>query len=260
MLWYKTWLETRLRFWISITAVIGLCVFYVLFRPAAIERMHEVMQLHPGLHRPWWFDRSLNDYRFYLWHILYANELRDLWMICAILIGVGGLTQESAKGSTTFTLSLPVRRRRATGTHAAVVCLELLVLAIVPATVLPVVSPLVNGSYSWGEAVCRGLLLACGGFVVFAASFAVSAMSESVYVPVAVTVAALVGLGSLLEPYKDGVKGPFVFRAIDLLKLVAGPPDFSWQTVPWAGLMVSLLLTAAFVVTAIRVIDTRDYR
>lgn len=106
MLLYRAWLETRLQFSIAVMAVIILTAFYVLWRPSAVEHMHQLIRSHPDFHRPWWFDRQLNEYRFYLWRILFNDELRDLWLVCAIVLGVGGLTQESARGTAAFTLSL----------------------------------------------------------------------------------------------------------------------------------------------------------
>ncbi len=260
MLWYKTWLETRLRFFIGMSAIAALCAFYVFFRPTPVGRWNEMLRLHPDWHRPWWIHRAVNEYTFYIWRILFDNSLRYLWVALAVLIGVGGLTQESGKGSAGCTLALPVSRRRMTWTHMAVGCTELTILGLVPAVVLPLLSPFVNGSYSVGEAVCRGLLMAGGGLVIFSFAFAVSTLTESPYAPVIASIAAVVSLGTLLGPYESELKEPLVLRAVDLFRLISGPPDFEWRAFPWTGLLVSLTAALVLALFALRVIDTRDYR
>ena len=260
MLLYKAWLETRLRFSIAVMAVIVLTAFYVLWRPSAVERMHHLMLLHPDLHRPWWFDRQLNEYRFYIWRILFNDELRDLWLVCAIVLGAGGLTPESVRGSAAFTLSLPVRRRRLAQVHLAVIAAELGILAVIPAAVLPVLSPLVNNSYSPVEAVGRGLLLATAGLVVLGLVFAVSAMIESAYTPVVVCFAILLAWGSVFGPYNEGLAEPLGFRLVDLFRLTSGPPDFAWNAFPWMGVLLSLSVALTLALLAIQLTELRDYR
>lgn len=260
MLLYKAWLETRLRFVVAVMAISVLTTFYVLWRPSGVERMHQLIRSHPELHRPWWFDRQLNEYRFYIWRILFNDELRDLWLVCAIVLGVGGLTQENAKGTAAFTLCLPVRRRRLAQVHLAVAVAELGILAMIPTAILPVLSPLVNSSYSSLEAVGRGLLLATGGLVVLGLVCVLSAMIESSYVPVVACIGVLLAWGSVLEPYRDGLAEPLGFRLVDLFRLISGPTDFYWRAFPWAGILLSLTAALLLALLAIRLTDFRDYR
>ena len=260
MLLYKTWLETRLRFSIAVVAVIIVTAFYVMFRPYAVDHMHQFVRLHPDFHRPWWFDRQLNEYRFYIWRILFNDELRDLWLVCAIVLGVGGLTLESATGTAAFTLSLPVRRRRLAKVYLAVVAVELGILAAIPTALLPVLSPLVNNSYSPVEAVGRGLILATGGLIVLGLVFLLCAMIESGYIPVVVCIGILLAWGRVLEPYSEGLAEPLRFRLVDLFRLISGPPDFDWRALPWAGVLLSLTAGLIFALLGIRVTEFRDYR
>jgi hypothetical protein len=260
MLFYKAWLETRLRFSIAVLAVIILTAFYVLWRPSGVEHMQQLIRFHPDFHRPWWFDRQLNEYRFYIWRILFNDELRDLWLVCALVLAVGGLTQENAKGTAAFTLSFPVRRRRLAEVHLAVVAAELGILAVIPTALLPVLSPLVNNSYSPLEAVGRGLLLATGGLVVLGLAFLLSAMNESAYIPVVVCIGILLAWGSVLEPYREGLAEPLDFQLVDLFRLISGPPDFDWDALPWPGVLLSLTAALILALLAIRVIESRDYR
>ena len=259
MLWYKSWLETRLRFFVGAGAMAALCAFYVFYRPTAVARLNEMLRLHPDWHRPWWIDRAINEYPFYIWRILFDDSLHFLWCIFAVLIGVGGLTQESVKGPAQFTLSLPLSRKRLAWTHAAFCCMELIVLGLIPAGALPLFSAWAHESYSMREAADRGLLLAGGGLVIFSMTFAVAAISRSANVPIIVSATAMVSLASLTGPYENELKEPAIFRAIDLFRLVSGPPDLNWHTFPWLGLLVSLTLALLLAWFAARAVDSRDY-
>jgi hypothetical protein len=259
MLCYKSWLETRLRFFVGAGAMAALCAFHVFYRPAAVSRWNEFLRLHPDGHRPWWINRAINEYPFYIWRILFDDSLHFLWAIFAVLIGVGGLTQESVRGRAQFTLALPESRKQLGWTHAAVCSIELIGLGLVPAVALPFFSACAHRSYSVSEAAGRGLVLAVGGLVIFSLTFLVAAISRSANVPIIMSSAAIVSLASLTGPYEKELNEPAVFRAIDLFRLISGPPDLHWRTFPWLGLLVSLSLALLLAWFAARVIDKRDY-
>ena len=259
MLWYKSWLETRLRFFVGAGAMGALCAFLVFYRPTAVARWNEFLRLHPDWHRPWWVNRAINEYPFYIWRVLFDDSLHFLWAIFAVLLGVGGLTQESVKGRAQFTLSLPQSRRQLGWTHAAVCSIELIGLGLIPAVALPFFSGCADQSYSASEAAGRGLVLAVGGLVIFSLTFAVSVISRPAHVPIIISSATIVSLASLTGPYENEVKEPAVLRAIDLFRLISGPPDLNWRTFPWPGLVVSLTLALLLAWFAARAIDNRDY-
>src|SRR5215469_13150749 len=92
----------------------------------------------------------------------------------------------------------------------------------------------------------------------FQSTFAVSSISRSANVPIIVSATAIVSLASLTGPYENELKEPAVFRAIDLFRLISGPPDLDWHTFPWLGLLVSLTLAFLLACFAARAIDNRD--
>jgi ABC-2 type transport system permease protein len=260
MLYYKAWLESRTRFILALAALVALSVVVVFSHSIAVEHMTTMLRLHPGLHRPWWINRELHEYPFYIWRAIYRGWFRNAWIVCSILAGVGGLTQESVRGSVAFSLSLPVRRRQFTVAHIMVGCAELLILALSPVLIVPALSTFVGGHFSVTEAACRGVLLFAGGVVVFGFTCAAASLVESASVPVIVSIAAVISLASVLSPYESGLSEPLTMSAIDLFRMISGPPDLGWSTFPWLGLLVSLVLSILAAFSTVRVIDARDYR
>jgi hypothetical protein len=205
-------------------------------------------------------NRAINEYPFYIWRVLFDDSLRYLWAGFAVLIGIGGLTQENGKGTAGFTLSLPVLRRDLVFSQMALLGLESVVLALVPAIVIPAFSRFVGGSYSPSEAICRGLLIAGGGLVILSFTLLLASLSESPYVPMLVSAAALIFLESVVGPYENDLKEPSVFRAVDLFRLISGPPDLQWHSFPWVGLLASGMVALVLGLLTIQVTETRDYR
>jgi len=137
--------------------------------------------------------------------------------------------------------------------------MELIGLGLIPVCALPLFSTWAHESYSMREAADRGLLLAGGGLVIFSLTFAVAAISRSANVPIIISATAMVSLASLTGPYENELKEPAIFRAIDLFRLVSGPPDLNRHTFPWVGLLVSLVLALLLAWLAARAVDSQDY-
>ncbi len=88
MLAWKTWRETRTRFALSAAALAWFCGIFVLMRP----------EIQYAARRP--FARAIVD-------AIYAGGVRDIYVLFVVALGLGGLTEEAARGSAPFTLALP---------------------------------------------------------------------------------------------------------------------------------------------------------
>ncbi len=119
MLWYKAWLETRGRFLACLTTLTLFCFIFV-------HHAQEVAFRGDGLVRP----GGPADY----YRLLFVNQqfLVIMWVVSAVLLGMGGLVREKAVGVSTFTLSLPVSRSRLFGVRVAMGILQSAAIAILP--------------------------------------------------------------------------------------------------------------------------------
>jgi ABC-type transport system involved in multi-copper enzyme maturation permease subunit len=104
MLWYKAWRESRARFLIAAFVLIGMCLGFVLFQ--------NMLRAEIGA----------KTYVGYIHKLVYAGSVRGLFLIFALVLGLGGLKRERALNTAGFTLALPVSRLRLVTVRAVVGC------------------------------------------------------------------------------------------------------------------------------------------
>jgi hypothetical protein len=75
MLLYKAWLESRVRFLLSFLAMAGLSVVFVFFN-------HDVRTVVT--------DHDVS-YAEYIWNGIFKGQLREIYVVLALLLGMGGL-------------------------------------------------------------------------------------------------------------------------------------------------------------------------
>lgn len=240
MLWYKAWRESRIRFWASALALGGICATIVFFH-------HDVSS---GMS-----DDGPLTFTTYIWRIAYKGYVRDLFVLIAIFLGLGGLTREQDHRTTGFTLALPVSRLSLLGTRAAVGFVQVVLLAAVPAILLPTLSALVGESYptsqSWGFAILwatvGSLLHAIGilASVLFAGEF--TAPVAACFGLIAYSLLAdMSGPGRYLTDIHDVMSGIGMPYFTEHIGMLTGP-------LPWATLLdvslgaFSLVALGAFI-------------
>jgi hypothetical protein len=109
MLAYKAWRESRTRFLLSSVSLAWGCSVVVLMQGSLRVELHAQM-----------------PYSKYIWSAVYkSNGLRDLYLVLVLTLGLGGLLPERARGTSGFTLALPVSRFRLVATRAMVGLAEL---------------------------------------------------------------------------------------------------------------------------------------
>jgi ABC-type transport system involved in multi-copper enzyme maturation permease subunit len=164
-LWYKSWRESQTRFLLSGMTMATLCALFALFRNEADAAMS-------GEHR---------TYAEFIWRAVYKGYLREMFVILALLLGVGGLLRERDAGTSGFTLALPASRLTLVLVRAATGLIEVAILSTIPALVLPPISALTGQYYPAQQAWQFALLWTAGGSFIFMIGFLASSIFGGSY-------------------------------------------------------------------------------
>lgn len=260
VLYYKAWLETRSRFYTALVVTISVCGFWTLGHTWVQKQWHNDLIQHPDWNYSAWFMRALGDYPFFLYHFIYADMFQKVWVIFAVLLGIGGLTREAAHGTAGYTLSLPVSRRTLFQVRSTLALAELFALSVIALVLIVVLSKARGLEYPISHGLSHGALLFFGGVVFLAASLCISQFAEGEHTP------ALIGLGGVgllyfvMQPFVDGLPVSGLAIPFSIPKLMAGPPDLpSFQSVDWSGLTASIAAAASLVAIAVHRTRRRDY-
>jgi ABC-2 type transport system permease protein len=255
MLWYKSWLETRWRF------VLGL-ILLALSAASTVFAYPEVIKLLPLAsnvdlsgeigRRVAESAQLARSYRGYVWSQWFVQNMPQQWVLFAVLLGTGGLLSQASGGGALFTLSLPVSRSRLIGVRAAVALGQLLVLAIVPALLLPLLSPAIGQTYSVGDALVHAICMFVAGTVFFSLTFLLSTVFSDVWRPALIVLCIATALGLLEYMFRD-------LSRFSLYHVMSAESYFHGGGVPWLGLFASTVISAAAVYAAIGNIARQDF-
>jgi ABC-2 type transport system permease protein len=258
MLWHKAWLETRGRFLagLALSLIVGFGVIYD-FR--ATERLLPLVRnMDPAaLDTSGPLGAAIKEsldaqqtFRGFVWWQWYRQNLTYLVVIFGALLGAGGLLAKSG-AATLFTLSLPVSRNRLLGTRAAIGLAELLVLAIVPSLVLPLLAPSIGQSYSVIDVLAHGICMFIVGSVFFSLAAMLSNDYADLWRPVLIACFVAAALGML--EYVPAIAPYGIFHVMN------GETYYRHAGLPWIGLLVSAGITAALLRTAAVNLAHRDF-
>ena len=255
MLWYKAWLQTRWRFLIGLALLMCSAAGTVLAYP----RMVELMKLVPNIDTGGALGRQIResvelarDYRGYVWSQWFLKNMSQQWVLFATLLGTGGLLARNAGSGTLFTLSLPISRHQLVAIRAATGLAELLVLAIGPSLLLPVLSPAVGHTYGLGDAVIHALCLFVAGSVFFSLTFLLSTVFNDMWRPWLIVLCGAFVL-ALLEQVSPG------FSRYGVSRVMSAESYFRGGGLPWLGLLASTVVSVAALYAATGNIARRDF-
>jgi hypothetical protein len=235
MLWYRGWLETRIKFAMSLAFLAFMLVFV---------HSHPSKSQLPSAQIGW------------LAAITSSNPTY-LMIVCAWTAGAGIATQPSFQaikglhGSTLFTLSLPVSRLRLIAVRAAIGWIEMVgtvaalccgMLFLYP-SLTTIVTPLDLLGYGATLAACISSLYFLS--VLFATFL------EEQWRMVA-TMVAFAGSAWLAGEYHSPA-------SIDIFHAMGKGSPLIAHTIPWAPIAFSLALAAVFFVAALKIAQTREY-
>lgn len=254
MLWYKSWLETRWRFLIGLALLLCSAAATVLTYPKVLQLLTMVpsMELSGEIGRRISEAANLSrQFRGYVWSQWFAQNLIQLWIILAVVLGSGGLLSQ-ASGGALFTLSLPASRRRLLAVRMSTGLAELLALALVPSLLIPLLSPAIGQSYAVGDVLIQGACLFLAGTVFFSLATLLSTVFGDVWRPLLIALFAAAGLaltGQLVEG----------FSRFNPIRVMNAEQYFRGGGVPWTGLLLSLVMSAALVYGAALNLARRDF-
>jgi len=192
------------------------------------------------------------EYRGYVWSQWFRQNLIQMWTVFAALLGAGGLLSQTSGGAALYTLSMPASRTRLLGVRAAAGLGELLVLAIAPSLLIPLLSPAVGDSYSVVDVLVHGACLFFGGAVFYALAVLLSTIFPDIWRPLLIALAVAVAL-AIGEMFVRDV-WPY-----GLFSLMNGETYFRTRHVPWAGLVVTTAAAAALLYGAASSLERRDF-
>jgi len=246
MLWYRVWLETRWRFLIGLIILVCSAGGSVLAYPKVMA----LLPLVPSMQDGGELGRRIQEaaqlarsYRGYIWSQWYRQMPVQMGTLFAALLGTGGLLSQSSGGGTLFTLSLPVSRARLLAARTGAGLAELAVLAFVPSLVVPLLSPAVGQSYGIADVFVHGVCLFVVGCVFYSLAILLSTVFGDVWRPLLLACAAgfALALIDLLSPARS---------TFSLFSVMNAERWFRAGQLPWAGLLVSVLASAAMLQAA----------
>ena len=244
MYWYKPWRELRARMVVASLAIATGCALVVWKEEAFRNFRGESM-----------------TYERYVWKLLYDTIVRDLFVVLTIVFGCGSLRQERAQRTLGFTLALPVSRMKATLTRAWVGYGGVLAMAILPAVVLALCSPMVGQHYAPATALRFSLLYSVAGAAIYGITFLLTHSLAGEYTAALLAVPALFAYEAVIS-----LPGLQRLRSLDIIATMTGEgmPWFDARSglfvgpLPWASLGVLAALAAACVGLAARSVAKVD--
>jgi ABC-type transport system involved in multi-copper enzyme maturation permease subunit len=245
-LYEKAWHESRGRFLLAAGIITVYCVSFV-------QRAH--LDFPPRI------DPSM-PYTTFVWRGIYAGPCVAAFILSSIALGMGGLQRERASGSADFTIALPISRVRLVTAPAVVGALQMGLLTLIPAVVVPWLSPpYVGHVYPLGAALQFALLFACTGALWIGVGMLMSVfMSESLSSVAAVLVPAAWIVVTEASAFRS-------FPFLSPLNVMNGArmPHFDAGTslfvgaLPWNALLGMLALAVALVCVAGLIVQRQDF-
>jgi hypothetical protein len=245
MLLRKSWLESRGRFGAAAVVLAILGVSTVLRAPATIAGWESV---HRG---------EQMSYPLYIWLSLSHGFLQFLWVVAAVILGLGGLVREEALGSSGFSLALPVSRRRHVLARAAIGAAEAIALGFIPGLIVSALSPLIARSYPLSQALMFAAMLVLAGLVFYSLGFFLSHILRGEYGAPAVALA-------LIAAFYVATKLPRleflnVFDAMDGKRVLVGHTFYLGAEFPIAVTLASLIVAALLIAMSVLRIRQHDF-
>jgi ABC-type transport system involved in multi-copper enzyme maturation permease subunit len=260
MLWRKHWREVR---WMALFGVVALAAlgWYALGDLGKMERQY-VYPSADGVRPATYQMRPISFWSASRGYLIASLPLTLITV--AILLGIGGLGYERSAGTSVFTLSLPFSRRR-------IIMNRFLVGA---ATVLGLTMAAVMCTSAWAairgtgdefpplRALGLGSCFAAVALTIYAFAFLAANVTAHAVRSIATVVMLSIVSSIVLESPRwapDPGTLAWFLGPLDFIKLVSRNDVVRTGTMPWAGIVIGLMLTAGLLVATVRWVERYDF-
>jgi ABC-type transport system involved in multi-copper enzyme maturation permease subunit len=254
MLWHKAWLETRWRF---ITALLILTVMAgakVYEYVVTLRMMPLAESVVSGDNTP--LGAAIREavavqreFRGFIWYNAFRDNLTQMGVLFAVLLGCGGLLSEAKKGSALFTLSLPITRRELLKVRTVTGVTQCLAITMIPPLVLPILAPAIGQQFSVIDALAHGLCLFFVAALFFSLASFLSTMFADIWRPLLIAL-FLACMAAVVQ---------FVAPEFGLFRVMSGETYFKTGALPWAGFLTTAVLASALLYSAAETLERRDF-
>ncbi len=249
----KYWTENRSRFALSVAALFVICAGLVAWQEPIRAQL-----LARGSDRD---DVAfLRTYSAYVHRFIYSGSAQPMCQFFALVLGLGGLQRERELRTAGWTLALPVRRWELVWARAVVGLSQVVLLALLPALVIPVVSTMAGESYAFGQAMAHTVLWTATHGLVFAMAFLLSTLIAGQLTALLAGVLVLVGQAAVaalpaFRPWRLGLNAIANGTGMPYLD----PHTGLLTALPWTRLSVMSIIVVLLIALAARVTERQDY-
>jgi ABC-2 type transport system permease protein len=189
------------------------------------------------------------DFRGFVWYQAFRQNLTQMGVFFAVLLGCGGLLSESSKGSALFTLSLPVTRKQLLGARTGVGFAQLLAISIIPPVAISILAPTIGQRFSVIDAIAHGICIFVVATVFFSLASFLSTLFADIWRPmlIAIGIACAAAVAS------------FAIPQFSIFSVMNGESYFRTGTLPWTGMLISAVLAMALLYSAAETLERRDF-
>jgi ABC-type transport system involved in multi-copper enzyme maturation permease subunit len=250
---FKYWTESRSRFALSLAALFVIC--------AGLVAWQEPIRAQLLTRGPAGDDAAfLRSYAAYIHRFLYSGSAQPMCQFFALVLGLGGLLRERELRTAGWTLALPVRRWQLVWARAVVGLSQVVLLALLPAMVVPAGSAMVGETYAFEQAISHSALWIATHGLVFAMALLLSTLIAGQLTALlagALLLVAQAGVAALpaLRPWRLGLNAIANGTGMPYLD----PHTGLLTALPWTRLTVMSILVVLLIALAARVSERQDF-
>lgn len=239
---FNSWLETQRYFRLGFIMIVALGFGLIVQYPGAPgkEFPHGALAVSVAQVRA-----LAPDLRSYIWLRWFGNTLILWWPLLALFVAGTGV-------SSSYVLTLPVRRRTLMGIRIAVNLLELAAATLISTLfVWTLFQFRADEHYPLQEALAHAALMMAGGMGLYGFFVLLATLvGERDKLIAGIGFLFLYGMLTFLV---DG------FRRYSLLRVMTGDTYFFNGQVPWAGIGISVAIASVLISASMHLIENRDY-